>query len=1237
MQRNSEKVIKVYKRNKKKIVIRPYKDSIPLLKRLFAQYSFKDIAESIVSSELWIPNRSSGIKHKFIWGVLASMKVDEFSNKNQILKNSEFTAFLQTVYSLLPEFPMLEDFVPQADWGEIRVIFNSHILPVFYGGDIERITDFINAFEIRYSSHASILEDMENALTTQSLLLNAIDKSNAGSTKYISAGSLSIPTSKFWISIQKSIHIINKSQKVQQSAKKHSINLDEFTLPKSESAFGDAIMRGSLQQHLFISSDKRVYPTSLRNFASVVLDYWNNQSGLELNREEHVKAISKLINANIKSFIPGPNILYKQTTNSDLLYPSMFTSGENLFIPIPIEVEELEQADKTINEIIESFNQLDTIEFFNLNLKHIIRLSDQYSFSDNNIKILLILMDVSTESAFLESPKEPAYLISLPDFITLVSSYEEQDSIYDIINFGQSEFDFAPFTGIIDKLGAYKDSNSILVEGANSPNYMALVPNYGCEWRYKNLLKFWESAPKFFPVKNIGWELNTSYNGISSIVSKTTSHFSWFTQINKCELHFICNPKNQNLDVNDFRVLALSIECITDALKQRESIILNLPLFQRPLISVYCQADLNYPVSENKNSIYDNSIFTEWFLPREIHSEIRVKVSLNLKLISETLINATDASFQADCVAEFSAKLSDLLNLPCSSTLLEQIDRTSSRAPRVAMNVSDIPMSLPEIPNYDGATPKDFKQARKELAYILKSIKVAPGRYKLKEAKQIIDDAKHAYRNDIHQLLKRFDKFQLLTLCVEQHDRLFNKHYHKNERLKLSLHHEVNYDREREYSESIIDFTRDSKNYRYLIEYCVGMPNSGSIQPELEDVLNIFGKVDWLINLYSASDVLHNDIEVGGITVSDDYVPEIFYSNEKQKAETAFKKHDGSLRLGININHDDQIKITKKEQFGNLQKIFKIELGFSLSLMLEVLEHLSNWAFFTKKEPSYFYNASKQELITTIATSLEEDDTEAIAKVINFLILDSEKTRIINGKNSKEADVPIWEHYKRPFRYTVRPIISIGEKTLLWGAGNTFKSKEIWGNNIASGYLPFDMNSRSIDSAVRNIKKFLEKKLETIAYEVTSRFAIHCISGIDFKRRFPKKGFEDVGDYDVLAYWPEKNLWLTVECKYIQPPFSFKDTRRLRDKMFNSSKDKSHLCKIAKRRRFLTSNFDTVRTLLDWPNPATPGTEKIRELYVSKDTYWWMFATPYNVPTEFVQINLLENWFQKWMNDNNSK
>jgi hypothetical protein len=264
-----------------------------------------------------------------------------------------------------------------------------------------------------------------------------------------------------------------------------------------------------------------------------------------------------------------------------------------------------------------------------------------------------------------------------------------------------------------------------------------------------------------------------------------------------------------------------------------------------------------------------------------------------------------------------------------------------------------------------------------------------------------------------------------------------------------------------------------------------------------------------------------------------------------------------------------------------------------------------------------------------IANALKEENVSAVASVLEFLTLNPSKVRLLTGIPKKQDDVPIWEHNKRAYRYTIRPLLPVDDSLILWGADAAKHAHTIWFNTVHDGYLPADFGISRFDNTMRSIKESLEKNLEKLAHEITDRFSTYCIAGIDFYRRFPKQKFEDVGDFDVLAYWPESNLWVTIECKYIQPSFCIKDSRRLRDKMFDPSKAKSHLCKIAKRRKFLQENFAVIRESLGWPSSSSGIDEKVKELYVSKDSYWWMFATPYSVPTEFVQIDLLENWFKE--------
>lgn len=189
------------------------------------------------------------------------------------------------------------------------------------------------------------------------------------------------------------------------------------------------------------------------------------------------------------------------------------------------------------------------------------------------------------------------------------------------------------------------------------------------------------------------------------------------------------------------------------------------------------------------------------------------------------------------------------------------------------------------------------------------------------------------------------------------------------------------------------------------------------------------------------------------------------------------------------------------------------------------------------------------------------------------------------------------------------------------------RARRIWTGSISSGYLPADYPWPAISAAVGQLKKELENSLEERAYQVCVRAMPYAIKGIDFKRRFPAQQFPDVGDFDVLAYRPEENQWLTAECKYNQPAFCLKDTRRLRDRIFGRGNDSGQLGKVEKRRNFLGQNADTLRTLLGWPGPAEK-LMSVTELYVSKDMHFWLRFPPIEVPTHFVQIDTLDAWLR---------
>jgi hypothetical protein len=114
-----------------------------------------------------------------------------------------------------------------------------------------------------------------------------------------------------------------------------------------------------------------------------------------------------------------------------------------------------------------------------------------------------------------------------------------------------------------------------------------------------------------------------------------------------------------------------------------------------------------------------------------------------------------------------------------------------------------------------------------------------------------------------------------------------------------------------------------------------------------------------------------------------------------------------------------------------------------------------------------------------------------------------------------------------------------------------------------------------------------------------------------------------------VAYWPELNQWIAVECKYNQPAFCLKDARRLRERIFGRpGKDRAQFEKIERRTTFLRVNIERVRDLLGWPSTRDGSDYAFHELYVSRDIYWWMRNPPYEVSAQFVRVDALEGWLR---------
>ena len=146
----------------------------------------------------------------------------------------------------------------------------------------------------------------------------------------------------------------------------------------------------------------------------------------------------------------------------------------------------------------------------------------------------------------------------------------------------------------------------------------------------------------------------------------------------------------------------------------------------------------------------------------------------------------------------------------------------------------------------------------------------------------------------------------------------------------------------------------------------------------------------------------------------------------------------------------------------------------------------------------------------------EAFEESAALLAIEFLVL----SRTVFGGwpvAMRRPNVPVWEHMKRLSRYTIKPLIRLGDGRLFWGLhGEPRPANLDWlhfGGLYAGGF-PWPQ----VRKIVAKAKRDLEAGLEDLAHAIVARATAFVEKGVDFKYRFPRKGFEDVGDFDVLAY-----------------------------------------------------------------------------------------------------------------------
>ncbi|RKO74333.1 hypothetical protein C5E04_18595 [Pectobacterium parmentieri] len=1218
---------------------RNYEDVMPKIKdnltSVYKEYNLAELFLTLSISELWLPNISSPVKHTIAFNTLLSMDVSMFDNQKELKTYQQASELFSIIYKILPDIPQMEDFVPEQDWGKIRIPWGDNIYRIFYGSSVERLYDYIQAFGIRYAKYPIILKQMENVLILQDKFLSSINPVDTLSEQELSPGHVEIPPETFWKACRQALTDTSHAfeQLISQTEKIFIKKPGEFKSINSLSELSNIIMEGVALPAIGVSIDNHVYPLSFRNMANVIIEHYASKK-MDIDCSD---AISNFISQCFESIIEEPFLLLSKKKVLPYKFSGLLQGNDKFYLFALFDIDSASKLKNIEEDVFELFNQgkwaLSPISSSQLLG---IRNGSGEQLSINDIEFIFINSNLTTAMHFFEPPrlKYSYHILFLTEFIALFDSIDNLNELSLFFSYlDQNKSKINPFLiSIIDKFASFKGTHSVLEDGAINFNMITLDPHWGSNWRYEELEKYWSQVPSNFPDANVKWNISSSYQGNISLISKSHFYVSWSTTINNCTIHFCADCKPLlNEDHLNGQLLTLFLECASDALSQRKDIFKNISFQNIDRITVHCAVDKKYLVNSNSDIAEHVSpeLFTHTSLINNYNSSANIQIFINLPFMQYRLNRPQNASFQADVCITFLQLLSKILNIEFSEDIRQQIVNTGNRPARMAISSEERTFDTLEIkPNIPEA--KHFKLARKKLANLIKESGIKEGSYELQNAKDIINPLADFFREKIHATILSMNREHLLQFVIENYDAYVAEDHRKKKNIMLSLQHEVNYNRTEKLANQSNEFNRMSANYRYLLECTLSLNSKNETIPTTDDILQLLADIDWLIVLYNASDILHNDIDVGGLNIDNFYIPQVFFSEDREIKEDKFSEEQAGYKLGYNLNNTDSVDSDIiNEKVDVLDRAFQQDLGFKYSSLLSVFSILFQWARFNQIELNPSYQTTRADMVNILLknnTNLVNDEVE---KIIDFLILNPNKIRKLLGTDSECFDVPISDHNKRDHRYNIRPLIETSNSNIIWGAAAAYRAGTIWIAHTANGYLPAEFEWSHISHEVGKIKEGIEKQLEITTFNIVKRFATQIELGIDFKKRFPKKKFPDVGDFDTLAYFSDSNTWLNIECKYNQPYYCIKDMRRLREKIFGRGDKRGQVGKIEKRINFLAENYNDIITLLNWNNSRDKHDVKFINLYISRQIYWWLRYPPYETNINFVQVDALESWLQE--------
>lgn len=1235
------------------------------LQELLVQYSINDVFASLFVIDMLLPNVACPTRLAFLATAAISIPRDKFQDRDTITAYDDFRRFFEALVPLLPSFDGFDDFVPEPDWGQIRFSLQDRVYRILYGSCISNLDGYLRAFVTVHKPldgaykrilKTSAMADLGSALAVQDHLIACIGPQEPA--KDITPGQTILPPVEFWERARAYYsHFPDALKLPPEFVSRYSapVGTDTSAALATDEAFAELAYNGTLVPKCFLQHDGRHFPILPRRYLGILFDYWGNT--LRQNKsaiEKMAGPLNEAIKAEVERFtrkriskdalFTDTSAIYRSGKPHPITFCLSIRSRDKLFLfyvtPPALSAEDisnhLTQAIPLFKEAL-GLIRVGPTSLGLLKEKKIVRFeSRERPMRGLDPVLYAVIPQVTTEPIGIKVEKEfPGRLMFLDAFLAILDEIREDADLSDFHEFllEYEKSGTMPLLSLLDIFAAFRDSSGVLIGGALKIDWISLDPHWGCRFRYLSLETFWSQYPPTTLLGDPGeWRIEKHSDTSPRLIARNRFASALYCKLRGC--HVILTAPFEALEPTQGRPADFLMQCVEDSLSRNRALLETLKFpDRRDTIKIHFFAASLLSSSENYSNLR-HLVPTSgpWKADLAPGSEISVRVGFSDAEIVRVFSEATDSSLETALLLAvldaIHAKYPDQNYL----TVRGSIEGTKY-PPRFKFTSYNKEVAFPEFARVLEPETGDFKRAKKRMAELARDQGLAEGEYELEAAKLKLNQLKAAMVQEINGVLAAFPFEVSLTRLLTYTDALINKNERDMTRAELSLEHEVDFAPDVLYAERSAKFTQMHRNYRYLIEKVVQLEPSGAAQFSSREISYLLAFVDWLHVIQSASDCLHYGINPVGLKINNEFLITVNYGENFSESEDAFGKLQAQVQLGMVGKSDDKASDDEpvKDYIHRLDEAFNTDFGFRFVFLANALHIMSIWSGAHEGAvESTFYSASQDDLVKAFLKYCAIDvvppaTEEEFKKIIAFLTLRKDLLLRIPNQSGTHPDLPIWEHAKRPDRYTLRPLIKVGDK-YYWGPYSAMKAGKIWAGAPVNGTLPADIGGEAIKRLLKDKKKAIEDSVESKAYEIVGRFTPHIQKNL-FLHLFDRAGNhpEDLGDYDVLAYVPAKHLFVNVECKDMSMVYCLKDAKRLRERIFGTGgADRGHFNQIDKREQYLLNNWAAIGQKLSWPLASSTTPPTICTLYVTNRDYWWTRFPPMKVTADFVELRLLD-------------